>query len=120
MPWPMRVLVTGVGGDLGQAIVKALSLVEADLCTFGSDTDPGSLGEAFVHEFVHFPVAGDQDYLAQIEEFCRGRKIDAVVPASEAEIIALSRTSTPPRLLCGTAVICQDASWREIYGDKLG
>src|SRR5882672_536342 len=96
----IRVLVTAVGGDLGQALVKSLRLSEDDFEIFGCDADPASIGGAFVSSFESVPAAYDpMAYLSAMEGLCGRHRIDAVVPASEVEIFALAKCGR--RLPCG-------------------
>ena len=117
MTRPTRVLVTGVGGDLGQALVKALRLTHAPVEVYGCDMDSRSVGEVFVDEFCVVPPAHDSDhYVEALDRVCRSFEVDAVVPSSEPEIEVLSRLG---RLPCGSPVICQPADWFETHADKL-
>ena len=113
----IRVLVTAVGGDLGQAVVKALRLSSRPLECHGCDVDPDSVGRVFVDEFHGVPPASEVDgYREELNEVCRSRNIHVVIPASDAEIDVLSRVGT---LSCGSVVVSQPAAWIDTYGDKL-
>jgi carbamoyl-phosphate synthase large subunit len=115
---PVRVLVTAVGGDLGQALIKALRISEAHFEIYGCDADSSGVGAAFVSRFEVVPAASDSiAYVSAIDELCRRLGIDAVVPASEAEILALAQTGAP--LPCGAVVVCQPWTWLQEFGDKL-
>lgn len=116
---PLNILVTGVGGDLGQAIIKSVRLMDMPVELSGCDMDPKSIGRAFVDEFFAITSASDGKYLSLLNDFCSKKKIHAVVPGSEPEIYALSCLGNPPRLPCGTIVVCQEANWLKTYGDKL-
>lgn len=115
----LNILVTGVGGDLGQAIIKSVRLMDMPVELSGCDIDSKSIGRAFVDEFFTIASASDEKYLSLLNDFCSKKKIHAVVPGSEPEIYALSCLGNPPRLPCGTIVVCQEDKWLKIYGDKL-
>lgn len=116
---PLRVLVTAVGGDLGQAVVKALRLSQDPIRIYGCDVDTASIGSAFVESYYAVPFASDMaNYLDVLDRFCRSLQIQAVIPTSEPEIDVLSRLGSPPRLPCGAAIVCQDSAWLDTYGDK--
>lgn len=119
MTRPVQVLVTAVGGDLGQALVKALRLSSQPVVCHGCDMDGAGVGCAFVDSFHVVPRADSPRYVEALDRICRSLAIDAVVPASEPEIYALSRLGRPPRLPCGTPLVCQEALWVDKYGDKL-
>ena len=113
------VLVTGVAGDFGQALVKALRFGEGAPVVHGCDLEAGSIGAAFVASFHVVPRADDPGYLSALDALCRSLEAAAVIPGSEAEIFRLSRLGSPPRLPGGAPVVCQEGAWIDTYGDKL-
>jgi carbamoyl-phosphate synthase large subunit len=115
----MRVLVTGVGGTLGQGIVKALSLADLPLEINGCDASEDSVGAAFVETLHRVPLASDPSYLEIVDTICERNGYVAVLPSTEQEIAVLSRTASPPRLRCGSVVICHDAQVFDHFSDKL-
>jgi carbamoyl-phosphate synthase large subunit len=120
MIYPIRVLVTAVGGDLGQALVKALRLSKDPLQIFGCDADINGIGPVFTNSYHVVPLAKETTrYLESLNSLCRSLKIQVVIPGSEPEISILCRLGSPPRLECGAIVVCQEAAWFDIYGDKL-
>ena len=116
---PLNILVTGVGGDLGQAISKSVRLMDMSVKLFGCDVDPNSIGRVFVDEFFAITLSQDGKYLSLLNDYCLKKKIHAVVPGSEPEMYALSCLGKPPCLPCGTIVVCQESNWLKLYGDKL-
>jgi carbamoyl-phosphate synthase large subunit len=116
----LRILITAVGGDFGQALVKALRLNRAAFEIHGCDMDTAGVGSAFVDSYHVVPPARETDsYVEALDTLCRNFEIQAVIPGSEPEIAALSRLSSFPRLPSGAALICQPAQWLDTYGDKL-
>jgi carbamoyl-phosphate synthase large subunit len=116
----LRILVTAVGGDFGQALVKALRLGERPMQLHGSDTAANGIGAAFVESYHVVPAAHDGErYLEALDSLCKAARIDVVIPASEAEIKALSQSAGFPRLPSGATIVCQPGEWIDIYGDKL-
>ncbi len=114
----LRVLVTAVGGDLGQALVKALRIGLINFEIIGCDVDPSGVGGAFVSVVEAVPPArATEGYVSAIDKLCRRYQIDALIPASEAEISVLSRIG--PRLACSAAIVCQPWEWIQVFGDKL-
>lgn len=115
----LRVLVTAAGGNLGQAIVKALSLA-LDIEVVGCDMEEHGVGPLFVEHFATVPPADNfTAYVNALEEICRSFRLQAVVPGSTEEIAALSSLGTPPKLPSGIPVVCQPSSWRARFEDKL-
>jgi carbamoyl-phosphate synthase large subunit len=116
---PLRVLVTGVGGTLGQGITKALCLAEMPLEISGCDAIEDSVGAAFVKTLHRVPLASDPSYLEILDTICEQNGYSAVLPSTEQEIAILSRTASPPRLPSGAVVICHDAQFFNSFSDKL-
>lgn len=115
----VRVLITALGGDLGQALVKSLRVGEADFEISGCDADGSGVGQAFVSRFHVVPAAADAAvYVGAVDDLCRRHETDAIVPASEAEISVLAQVGQ--RLPGGTTVVCQPWQWLRVFGDKLG
>jgi carbamoyl-phosphate synthase large subunit len=116
----LRILVTGVQGDSGQGLVKALRLSRTPMDLHGCDTADVGLGTTFVRSLHLVPPAlAREDYIGRLDRICRRYRIDAVVPSNPAEIDALSNLSDPPALPCGVPVVCLTRSYRDVFDDKL-
>src|SRR5688572_25217443 len=116
----LRILVTGVDGDSGQGLVKALRMSRASMEIHGCDSSARGVGATFVTSLHVVPPASDgQAYVEQLDRICRRHRFDAVVPSTPVEIDALSGLALPPALPSGVPVICLPARYREIYDDKL-
>jgi carbamoyl-phosphate synthase large subunit len=111
----MKVLVTAVGGDLGQGLVKALRLSTDPIQVLGCDSDTTGVGSAFVDSYHVVPLAKNvAEYVEALDTLCRQLNIDAVIPGCEPEIAVLSRLNLPSE----TPIVCQKHQWVDQYGDK--
>jgi carbamoyl-phosphate synthase large subunit len=116
----VRILVTGIDGDSGQSLVKALRLSVMPVELHGCDSAGGGLGSTFVRSCHSVPPASDRAaYVGRLDEICRRYRMDAVVPATPSEIDVLCRLGDPPRLPSGAPVVCLPASYRDVFDDKL-
>jgi carbamoyl-phosphate synthase large subunit len=117
---PLRLLVTGVQGDFGQGFVKALRLSRATAEIHGCDVSGSGVGATFVDSFAIVPpAASGEHYVHRLDRLCSQLGIDAVVPGSPPEIDALCRLASPPALPSGVPVVCLDATYRDVFDDKL-
>ncbi len=86
----MRILVTGVGGDIGQSIVKCLHDSYPDAIIHGCDIDEYAAGRAMVVKFTVAPRATrEKKYLAFMLQLVKDSAIDIIIPAPEIEISLL-------------------------------
>jgi carbamoyl-phosphate synthase large subunit len=115
----INVLVSAVGGDVGQAIVKSLILSKQKIVCYGCDIDENAVGKFFVESFHIVPPASDDNYILHIDKICLDLEIDAFIPASEPEIYLLGMKKKLNTLPSGTPVICQNGDILQKFGDKL-
>ena len=81
------ILVTGVGGDIGQSVIKCLKDTGYDIDIFGCDMDSYAAGRKAVKCFFEVPQAKDnQKYLEFMQELVRDKAIDYILPTTETEI----------------------------------
>ena len=90
----MRILVTAVGGDIGQTIVRVLRRWDTVRYIAGTDLHENHVGKLRVDNFSIVPRADDPKYIDAILALCSRQKIDAVIPVNENEIVALSDASS--------------------------
>lgn len=82
----LSILVTGIGGDIGENIVKCLKETNYRLKIYGCDMDRYASGRRRVTEFFQSPHAKKKEYTEFLKEILRSRKIDYIFPSSETEI----------------------------------
>jgi carbamoyl-phosphate synthase large subunit len=119
-PKKLRILVTGVDGDSGQGLVKALRMSRLPLEIHGCDSSARGVGATFVGSLYVVPPASDGPiYVEQLDRICRLHHLHAVIPSTPSEIDALCGLALPPVLPSGVPVICLPACYRNTYDDKL-
>jgi carbamoyl-phosphate synthase large subunit len=115
----ITILVTGLSGDLGQAILKSIRLMDRPVEIIGCDAAIDGIGAAFTDKFFKVPRADDPGYYACVAEICFENNVHAIIPGSEPEILALSRALSSGEFEFNAKLICQEYSWLKTYGDKL-
>jgi carbamoyl-phosphate synthase large subunit len=82
-----KVLVTGVGGDIGQSLLKCLRDTDYKFFLLGCDVDPFAGGRVLVKKFYQSPLAADSaGYMSFIIKLLEEENVAYVFPTSEAEI----------------------------------
>src|SRR5256885_16398587 len=96
------VLVTGVGGGIGQSILK--SLQGTPYAAIAADADRLAAGLYAAQRAYVIPRANAPEFLPRIMEICRQEKCALVFPGIEPELSVLARASEQLRALGITAV----------------
>ena len=81
-----RVLVTAVGGNIGQGVIKALRAGGLDYAIVGVDMEPRSAGFSFVDRAFVTPRAGEAALTPTLVDIIRIERIEAVFVCSPAEL----------------------------------
>jgi carbamoyl-phosphate synthase large subunit len=93
-----RILVTAIGGDIGQSIAMCLRDFE-DIFLIGTDTHDKHGGSLFVDKFLIVPKADSLDYLSVIENIIKKNNIDVTIPVNENELKVLVNSTNHLRLV---------------------
>lgn len=80
------VLITGIGGDIAQAVAIILRDSRPDLRLIGVDVHPHHGGHLFVDSFEIVPNAGDSDYGKQIQAVIAEHDVEIFIPMTEPEL----------------------------------
>lgn len=82
-----RILITGVGGDIGQSVIKCLKESSYNCYLIGCDIDPYAAGKKDVDIFFQAPKANFEDeYFSFIKRILDIEDLDYILPATELEI----------------------------------
>ena len=74
-----RVLVTAIGGDIGQAIAQCLKSQYGDIYLFGTDVHDKHGGSLYVDEYITVPAANDSLYLDSLIKLVSENDIDVII-----------------------------------------
>ena len=86
----MKVAVTGVGGGVGQSIMKALTISSLDVDIFAIDVQPFSAGLFRAVEGLVLPKPETPGGLETWRHSLNERGIDAVIPGSDHDLLPLA------------------------------
>ena len=110
----MKVLVTAIGGDVGQAIALVLKKHYPDCEIVGSDIKKIASKMDLVDKYLVSPPAEDLNFLGWMKQTILDHGITVVIPASDAEVIAHLETHD-----VGASVVGPSRSAVNISKDKL-
>ncbi len=108
------VVVTGIGGNVGQGIVRNLRHSGLPLHIIGTNVTEFSPGNHLVDSFFKVPFAYDEGYTQAISDLVRQEKVDLVIPSTDYEVYYLSLNAA--QLACPAATSGPAAA--EAYLDK--
>lgn len=115
----INILITGVGGPLGQAIVKAARLSAIPCRIIGTDRFALSVGLGWVDKPCVIPdTSHPEEYLAAIRSLCETEKVQLVLPGSDSELELLSQNAAALREQTGAIVAASPPEVLRIAMDK--
>ena len=81
-----RVLITGIGGNVGQGVLKALRAGENTYHIVGIDMEPLAAGFSLVDKYYQTPRTGDPAFQNVLEAIAREEDPEAVYVCSPSEL----------------------------------
>lgn len=112
----VSIAVSGVGGGVGQSIIKALS--KANYHIIGMDGEVLGTGLYAVHKGYQIPYAHEPDFIERVLDICLKEKCRLYFPGLDAELPILSKSIERFRAI-GTTVIVSTPEVVEICDNKL-
>lgn len=109
-----KVLVTGIGGNVGQGIVRNIRDCAYDIDIIGCNITDFSAGNHLCDRFYKVPYAYDESYVSVINEIVLSESIDLVIPSTDYEVYYLAKNKDKINATIATSGV--EAS--EIYLDK--
>ncbi len=114
----INVLVTGVGGNVGQGIIKALRLSKLNLRIIGADASPYSPGLYRVDKGLVVPRAGEKSYLSEMIRICKEEKVDCMMLGPDQELLTMAQNKEIVVKETGAKVIVSSVNVIETGNDK--
>lgn len=114
-PDPVTVLVTGMGGNVGQGIVRNIRSVAADIRVVGTNIRAFSAGNHLCDTFHLVPYADDPGYIETLCSIVVAEQVKLVLPSTDLETLCLAERDA----VLGAKVLASDLPTVQIYHDKL-
>lgn len=108
------VLVTGIGGNVGQGVLRNIRDLHLNLKIIGTNVETFSAGNYLCDYSYKVPYAFDENYISEIQKIVDFHKIDIIIPTTDYEIYYLSKNQKE----LNTIVVASEAEKAKIYLDK--
>lgn len=108
------VLVTGIGGNVGQGILRNIINSPFPVKLIGCNTIKFSAGNFFCTRTYQVPFATDASYISEISKIVRREKVNLIIPSTDYEVYHLAKNKG--KITCAVAVSGLQSA--EIYLDK--
>lgn len=109
-----KVLVTGIGGNVGQGIIRNIRKTSFPISVIGTNIVSFSAGNHLCDEFYLVPYAYDEAYISTIQSIVEKEKVDLIIPSTDYEVYYLMKNQS--NISCPVAASA--ASTAEKYLDK--
>lgn len=114
-----RVLITGIGGNIGQGIVKSLRAANRIYYIVGIDMEFLSAGFSLVDAYYRTPRTGDPAFAKELEKVVRGEKLEAIYVCSPSELEFFSINKEKLEKKLEVAIFVNPINVVRIGSDKL-
>lgn len=108
------VLVTGIGGNVGQGIARNITDLKWPIKIVGSNVTEFSSGNYLCDASYKVPYAFENNYIASINEIIRKENVDLIIPSTDYEVYYLALNNE----LVNAQVIACDEERAKMFLDK--
>ncbi len=109
------VLVTGIGGNVGQGILRNILSMKESIRLIGTNATAFSAGNHLCDKVYEVPMAFEDNYVSELLKVCELEKVDLVIPSTDAEGVCLSKIKGE----FSTPILTSDFTSCSIFYDKL-
>lgn len=85
-----KVLVTGIGGNVGQGIIRNIRNCFQEIHITGVNVTEFSAGNHLCDAFYFVPFAYDDNYIKSLQDICNIEEIELIIPSTDYEVFYLS------------------------------
>lgn len=86
-----NILVTGIGGNVGQGILRNLKNSKYNLRLIGSNVTDVSAGNHLCDVVYKLPYAYEKSYIDEMKDLCEKEQVDLIIPSTDYESLYLSK-----------------------------
>ena len=108
------VLVTGIGGNVGQGVLRNIIDLNLDIFLIGTDVSTFTAGNYLCNVTYKVPYAYDTNYISEISAIVEKHRVDIILPTTDYEVYFLSLNQDKIK----STVVASDSSLAKKYLDK--
>lgn len=108
------ILVTGIGGNVGQGILRNIVSLKKDIRIIGTNTVHFTAGNYLVDAFYSVPFSYEESFPRIMKQIVENEKVDLIIPSTDYESFYLSANQN--QFSCKIA--CMNEFATETYLDK--
>jgi carbamoyl-phosphate synthase large subunit len=108
------ILVTGIGGNVGQGILRNIISLNKPITVIGTGVEDFSGGNHLCDKYYKLPYSYNDSYINEILKIVEGENVELIIPSTDYETYFLSKN----RSLFKCALAVSDFKACEIYLDK--
>lgn len=109
-----RVLVTGIGGNVGQGILRNIRSCFPEIYLVGIDIASFTAGNHLCDKTFKVPYSYEDNYISTINEIVRSERIELIIPSTDYEVYYLSLNKDN----INATILASDYNTSKIYLDK--
>lgn len=108
------VLVTGIGGNVGQGILRNIASLNLSIRLIGTDIASFTPGNHLCDAAYKVPYSYDESFIPTLQNIIDKEKVDLVLPSTDYEVYYLSQNAEKLNAI----VVASDAKTAKTYLDK--
>ena len=108
------VLVTGIGGNVGQGILRNIRSLNLPIRLIGTDVESFTAGNHLCDFSYKVPYSYDESYIPTLQQIIDKEQIDLVIPSTDYEVYYLSEN----KKLLNATILASDSKTAKTYLDK--
>lgn len=108
------VLVTGIGGNVGQGILRNIRSLDLPVKVLGCDIASFTPGNHLCEKVFKVPYSYEEGFIPKIREIVEAEKVDMIIPSTDYEVFYLASH----RSEINSIILASDADITEKFLDK--